>query len=429
MITPDRPAVLTDVALPDGRRADLVLSGGRIEAVRPARPADRPTDRPTDRLTDRLTDPATGAGEHRIDLREHRIDLGGALVLPALVDGHAHLDKTYLGAPWQPHLPGGTIRQRVDAERAQRRECGVPVAERASALLRQMAGHGTGHARTHVDIDPGTGLTGLHALLEVRERHRDLMSLQIVAFPQGGVVGAPGVPALLDAALREGADLIGGLDPAGLDGDPDGQLDIVFGLAERHGCGVDLHLHDPAEQGAAQLRSIAARTTALGLAGRVTVSHAYCLGELDAPRFAQTAQALAAAGVSILTNGPAGPMPPVLALREYGVRVFAGSDNVRDAWWPYGTGDMLERATIIGLRSELMTDEELAVAASLVTTEAAAVLGLAGYGLAPGDRADLVVVAAGSVAEAVAAHPRRLLVLHGGRTVTADPLLASPRAD
>jgi cytosine deaminase len=134
------------------------------------------------------------------------------------------------------------------------------------------------------------------------------------------------------------------------------------------------------------------------------------------------AEALARAGVAIMTNGPSRSMPPVLRLREHGVRVFAGSDNIRDTWWPYGTADMLERATIIGLQGELMTDDDLRYAAALATDEAAAALGLTDYGLAPGKRADVVAVAAGSVPEAVASHPERLLVLHGGRIVGPTPL-------
>ncbi|WP_084464204.1 amidohydrolase family protein [Microtetraspora fusca] len=400
-----RPSVLADVTLPDGRRADVFLRDGLIASIH-----ERASDGGAP------IEGVRAAG----DVGDGRVDLGGALLLPAFVDGHSHLDKTFLGAPWQPHIPGGTIRERVEAELRIRRGLAVPVAERALRLAHRMVGHGTGHIRSHVDVDPEAGLANLHAVLEVRERVRDLMTVQIVAFPQSGVTTAPGVPDLLDAALRDGADLVGGLDPHGFDGDVDGQLDVVFGLAERHGVGVDIHLHDPGEIGAGQLRDIAARTAALGLGGRVTVSHAYCLGEVADATLARTASALAAAGVSILTNGPAGSMPPVLRLREAGVRVFAGSDNIRDAWWPYGTGDMLERATIIGLRGDLMTDDELRVAASLVTTEAAAALGLDRYGLEPGSRADLVAVAAASVAEAVAAHPRRLMVMHAGRVVATD---------
>ncbi|WP_263986719.1 amidohydrolase [Streptomyces sp. NK15101] len=388
---PPRPTVLLGATLPDGRTVDVHLRGGRVSAVETHVPG-RPTP--------------PGA-----------LHLGGALLLPALVDGHAHLDKTLLGAPWRPHRATATLREQIAAERDSRRTEEVPVAERAAALARRMVSLGTGHVRSHVDVDPDTGLDHLHALLDVREEFRGRLGIQLVAFPQSGVVTAPGVAELLDAALADGADLVGGLDPVGFDGDAAGQLDIVFGLAERHGKGIDLHLHDGGETGTAQLRDIAARTAALGLGGRVAVSHAYALGDVDDAELARTATALAAAGVAIMTNGPSGPVPPVLRLREHGVRVFAGSDNIRDTWWPYGTADMLERATIIGLRAGLMTDSELSVAASLVTGEAAAALGIADHGLAPGARADLVAVAAGSVPEAVAAHPRRLLVLHAGHVV------------
>ncbi|MFF2955168.1 amidohydrolase family protein [Kitasatospora sp. NPDC057965] len=400
MITPD---LLLDATLPDGSTVDVHLADGRIAALTPvdARPSDG------------------GDGDRPGTVRPGAVHLRGALLLPALVDGHAHLDKTFLGAPWQPHRPTADLRTQIASERAQRREVAerTPVAERAEALARRMAALGTGHVRSHVDVDPDTGLDHLHALLEVRERVRDVIDVQLVAFPQSGVVATPGVADLLDAALREGAELIGGLDPAGFDGDVDGQLDVVFGLAERHGAGVDIHLHDGGPVGASQLRDIADRTAALGLGGRVAVSHAYALGELGLGELLDTARRLADAGVAIMTNGPSRSMPPVKLLHELGVRVFAGSDNIRDAWWPYGTGDMLERATIIGLQGELMTDGELRLAADLVTTHAAAALGLADYGPTPGAPADLVAVAAGSVAEAVAAHPERLLVLHGGRVV------------
>ncbi|MDH6283604.1 amidohydrolase [Prescottella agglutinans] len=354
--TPDR---LLDVLLPDGRRVDMTLRDGRIAAI----------------------------DAHRPDIEsvthgDSVIRCGGALVMPALVDGHCHLDKTFLGAPWQPHRAAGTLRDRIADEKALRARVGVPVAERATALANLMVSLGTGHVRSHVDIDPEAGLTGLHALLEVREALCDRIGIQLVAFPQSGVVTAPGVADLLDAALADGADLIGGLDPAGFDGDVDGQLDVVFGLADRHGAGIDIHLHDGGTLGTGQLRAIADRTRVLGLAGKVTVSHAYALGQVDDAELDRTAAALAAAGVAIMTNGPAGTMPPVLRLRDHGVRVFAGSDNIRDAWWPYGTGDMLERATIIGLQGGLMTDDDLGYAASLVTESAASVLGLTDYGRA-----------------------------------------------
>ncbi|AKU98348.1 Cytosine deaminase [Labilithrix luteola] len=387
---------LTNATLPDGRRADILLRDGRIESICDHQPNTETSD----------------------SAKEETIPLDGALLLPALVDGHCHLDKTFFGVTWQPHRRAGSLRERIADERAMRKSIGVSVTDRATALAHRMVSLGTGHIRSHVDIDPETKLDGLHELLEVREALRGRLGIQLVAFPQSGVVTARGVADLLDAALSEGADLIGGLDPAGFDGDVDGQLDVVFGLADWHNVGIDIHLHDGGEFGARQLQAIAERTKALGLGGKVTVSHAYALGQIDHDELNRTAAALAGAGVAIMTNGPSRSMPPLRVLREHGVRVFAGSDNIQDAWWPYGTGDMLERATILGLQAELMTDDDLKYASSLVTDSAAAALGLTDYGLKPGCRADLVAIAASSVPEAIAAHPQRLLVIHGGRVVS-----------
>ncbi|MEV8634096.1 amidohydrolase family protein [Streptosporangium sp. NPDC051023] len=382
--------VLTGAVLANASRADIVIDGELVTAVEPEGTAVR-----------------EGA---RV------IDLAGSLLLPAFVEGHAHLDKTFLGAAWQPRVPGSTVRERVEIERAMRRSLTVPVRDRALALVEQMVGYGTGHIRSHVDIDLDLGLSGLHALLEVREQCADRVTIQLVAFPQSGVLADPGVAELLDAALAEGADVVGGLDPWAFDGDVDGHLAVVFGLAEKHGAGVDIHLHDADERGLEQLAAIAGCTVAAGLQGRVSVSHAYCLGSgLD--EVAQTAELLAEANVAIMTSGPAGLMPPVKRLRAAGVTVFSGSDNIRDAWWPYGNGDMLERASMVGYQSGFYTDEDLAVAADLVTVAGAKALGLDRYGVAPGCRADLVAVACDTLAEAVAAHPPRSLVLHGGRVI------------
>lgn len=385
--------LLADAMLPNGRHVDVRIADGRVVALDPPRAAD----------------PNDGT----------RIALDGALVGPAFVEGHIHLDKTLLGTTWRPHRVGGSISERIAAERALLREVDVPVVERALNLVRQIVGFGTGYVRSHVDVDPNLGLGNLHALLEVRERCRDLVDLQIVAFPQSGVVKCPGTAEILDAALRDGADLVGGLDPAGIDGDVEGQLDVVFDLAERYGKGVDIHLHDPGESGTFQLRRIAERTAALGMQGMVAVSHAWALGMVDERELEVTAEALACGDVAIMTNAPgAVAMPPVLALRAAGVRVFAGSDNVRDAWWPYGNGDMLERAMLIGYRQGMYTDDELRLAYDLATTEAALALGLSDYELKVGASANLVAIQAPAVPEAVATHAPRRLTVHQGRVVS-----------
>jgi cytosine deaminase len=385
--------------LADGHAYDIAVADGRIAALTPASAAP---------------------------LQDHAVDLEGALLMPPLVDGHIHLDKTLLGLPWVPNqATGNAVSDRIAAERKVRAARTLSEVETASALVRQIVASGTLHMRSHVDIDNQLGLKNLEATLEVRERFRDLVTIEIVAFPQSGIARSPGTAALLDAALAQGADLVGGLDPVGIDGDLDGHLDTVFGLAGKHGAGIDIHLHDGGEGGIAQILAIAARTKAGGLTGRVAISHAFALGSVPADTAARTADVLAEAGVAIMSHGPgAATMPPLPLLREHGVEVFGGSDNIRDAWSPFGNGDMLDRAMTIGYRGNFRHDHELQLAYEMVTAAAARVLRLADYGLKVGGPADFVAVDAGSIAEAVAARPRRKLVVKAGRIVARDGVLS-----
>jgi cytosine deaminase len=387
--------VLTDALLADGSRVSIGVAAGRIAAIDVALPAGR----------------------------EH-VSLRGGLVLPGLVDAHVHLDKSLIGDAWQPHIAGRSptfsVMERVAIE-ADILGRAAPVEQRAAALIERAAAHGTTHMRSHVDIDPVTGLSSLHGVLAVRERYKDVVSIQIVAFPQRGLTSCPGTFELMDAAMHEGADLVGGLDPSGVDHDVDGQLDAVFGLAQRHDAGIDIHLHDAAAEGLAELDEIARRTKSLGMAGRVNVSHAYALGMVPKADAQRTAENLADAGVSILTNAPGNhAYPSVVQLREAGVSVIAGNDNIRDAWWPYGDADMLERAMLIAYGSGFLTDQELGVALDLATHSAARALRLDDYGVHVGAQADLTVVPSRNVAEAIVARPMRSHVFKAGRLVARD---------
>jgi cytosine/adenosine deaminase-related metal-dependent hydrolase len=208
---------------------------------------------------------------------------------------------------------------------------------------------GTTHIRTHVDVDTEVGVAGIEGVLETRERYRDAVHIELVAFPQSGMLIRPGTVELMDTALRLGAQVVGGLDPAAIDRDPKGHLDVVFGLADRYGVPVDIHLHETAELGAFSLELIIERTKALGLQGKVTVSHAFCLGMTDQDYVAALIDELAEAHIHILTTAPAfKPAPAVKRLVEASIVVAAGSDGVRDTWGPYNTPDMLERAVLVG---------------------------------------------------------------------------------
>ncbi|MDM0043246.1 amidohydrolase [Variovorax dokdonensis] len=350
------------------------------------------------------------------------MDATGLLLLPAFVDGHGHLDKTLWGKPWQPHSAGPTVAERIANER--KLLAGMDHAPQAQSerLLRHLVTRGTTAVRSHVDIGPEVGLSHLHGVLETRERCRGIADLQLVAFPQGGVDPRTNTLDLLDNAVRDGAEAIGGVDPATIDGHPTAQLDGVFEIAGRRGCGVDLHLHELGPVGLAAVEAIIDRTLALGLAGRVIISHAFCLGELEPARLDPLMERLVKAGVAIMSHGPGGntPKPPVRRLAEHGVRVFCGSDGVRDAWSPLNSGDMLERAFLVAYVNGLRDDAGLELTLQMATSRAADVLALDAGKLEPGAPAHIVAVEAETAAEAVAAHPPRRWVMRAGRVIARD---------
>lgn len=292
------------------------------------------------------------------------------------------------------------------------------MAERAKNQLELCVGHGSLAMRSHVMVDAAVGLKHVETILAVREKYRDLIDIQLVAFPQSGILSSPGTAELLDEALKLGCDLIGGLDPASFDRDVKGHLDVMFGLAEKRGAGIDIHLHDRGTLGLFEIEEIVARATASGMQGKVAVSHAYALGDISADALARAGERIAAAGVSIMTNAPGDhAFPPVAALRKAGVTVFAGSDNIRDSWWPYGDGDMLNRANMIGYRSGFYEDRELETAYDVVSHAGAKALGLEGYGIAVVAKADFVALRAEHVPEAVVAVPKDRTVYRAGKEV------------
>lgn len=349
----------------------------------------------------------------------------GLLLLPAFVEGHTHLDKTTFHQPdWLVNEVGPRIEDKIDTEREWRARTGHDAGAASLAMARAFLAAGTTRIRSHVDVDTSGGTTHVERVLQTREAMRGLQEIQVVAFPQSGILGRQGTESLLDAALAMGADIVGGLDPCAIERDPVKHLDIVFGLAEKHGKPVDIHLHEPGTMGAFSLDLILERTRALGMEGKVVVSHAFCLGDIpERDRDALLAR-MAALGVGIATTAPASrPVPLVAPCRAAGVTIFGGNDGIRDTWTPYGSPDMLERAMLIGLRNNFRRDDEVAIAFDCVSAAGAQGCGFADHGLTTGARADLVLVEARSLAEAVVARPVRKLVVSGGRVVARDGAL------
>jgi cytosine deaminase len=353
----------------------------------------------------------------------------GEIVLPGFVEAHTHLDKTMWGMPWYRNEVGPRIVDRIDNERLNRRQLGIEPARQSARQCIQSSLMGTTYVRSHVDVDTDHGLRGIEGVMRTREDYRDIVDIEIVAFPQSGLLCRPGTLELMDEAMKTGAEVVGGLDPCAIDRDPKGHLDAVFALCQRFRRPLDIHLHEPGEMGAFSLDLICERTRALGMRGKVTVSHAFCLGTPDPALVEPLVSQLAELDIAIMTTAPASrPTPPVKKLLESGIRICAGSDGIRDTWGPYGNGDMLERAMFVGLRNNFRRDDELRVALEVCTTEGAKVMGIDDYGLAEGSVADLVILPGDTVAEAIVARPHKRRVVKRGRIVARDgvPLRSAP---
>ncbi|KUL94143.1 cytosine deaminase [Bosea sp. WAO] len=401
MTTPLPDLRLNGARLADGRLLSIDIAGDQVAALRPN-------------------------GEDAPEARRS-IELGGALVLPGLTDGHVHLDKTLLGVPWRPHQAAASIRARIEAEKDYRRSTRTPLAEQgAEALLEAALRRGTTSLRTHVDIDDVAKLDNLTQLLTLRERWADRMQIQIVAFPQSGILSCAPAAAYLDEALRMGADLIGGLDPVGIDGDRDGHLAIVFALAEKHGRGIDIHLHDGGSEGLDEIDDIIARTRAGGLGGQVTISHAFALADADERHLDATADALRESGVAILSSIPGGDRcPPIPRLRARGVEVFFGSDNIRDCWNPSTVIGMVDRAMLGAYRFGLRRDEDIAALLDHVTTIPSRICGLGAGEIRPGARADIVAFEAPHAPQVIVERQLPSLIVSRGKPqeLAAPPVL------
>jgi cytosine/creatinine deaminase len=349
------------------------------------------------------------------------LDGDGRIALPGLVEAHTHLDKSLLGLPWYRNEVGPRLIDKIENERKVRKSLPIDPRRQSELQARLSVSHGTTLIRSHVDVDTECGVSGIEGVMATREALADIVDIDLVAFPQSGMLVRPGTVELLEQALRLGAETVGGLDPCAIDRDPKGHVDTVFRLAEKFGRGVDIHLHEPGEMGAFSMELIIERTIALGMQGKVIVSHAFCLGMPDSTVVDPLIAALAEARIAIMTTASASrTVPPLKRLLQAGVVVCAGSDGIHDTWGPYGNADMLERAMFVGQRYNLRRDDELVLALDVVTTGGAQALGLEGYGLAQGCGGDLVLVEAETVAEAVAQRPGRRTVVKRGRVVARD---------
>lgn len=347
-------------------------------------------------------------------------DAAGVLVTPGFVDGHIHPDKTTWGSSWLSRRPAPRLSDLISHDLQAQLGYADGVEDQAYALMRNAVENGTMAMRAHVDVGTQIGLKNIHGVRAAAERLAPYLKVQIVAFPQFGMLSNPGTLELMEASLSEGADLVGGIDPQSLDGDLGGHLDAVFGLARKYGRHLDIHLHDTGQDALMQLREIARRTIAEGLQGLVTIGHAFALCEPSEPDLSMTLDAMADAGMWVATCAlGADPVPALGLLENHGVRVALGSDAVRDSWSPFGTGSMVDRMHLLGYRTGALTDAELEHCLRIATVGGAELVGVPEVlGFSGAGSAHRVEFAAASAPELVVNRPAPLRVVRNGTPVT-----------
>ncbi|AMX01026.1 amidohydrolase [Rummeliibacillus stabekisii] len=337
------------------------------------------------------------------------------LALPSFIEKHCHLDKTLLGDRWRPVTPVRNIFERLEIEKEVLPSLETTTQERAEMLLEKYVEYGITHVRTHVDIYPEVGLKNLENVQKALRKFEGKLTYEIVAFPQHGLLRTDSRD-LIREALKNGASFVGGVDPATVDGDIDASLKAMVELAVEGNAGVDLHLHDPDHLGIYTMKKLAQLTKEAGLQGKVAISHAFGLGDISIFQAEEMAGLLADAGITIISSVPIDrKFPPMGLLREHGVPVAVGCDNIFDVWSPFGNGDILERVGRLAEISHWVDERSLSQALYYITGGKTP-LNQEGKQVWPkvGDEANLVLVEASCSAEAVARRSKRVATFFNG---------------
>jgi cytosine deaminase len=360
------------------------------------------------------------------------IDAAGSLVLPGLFNLHLHADKCLLGEIMRPNL-SGTLPEAIEITNDFKRKYDpAEVAERASRAIEAGVKNGTTFFRLFADVGTIGGLRAARGLLLAREKFGGYCDIQVVAFPQEGIVRDPGAAELLDEAMKEGCDIVGGLPwYEYTDAEAREHIDICFDIAKRYDRDIHMLVDDTDDENSRSLEYLALKTMRENFHGRVAASHCGAMAAYNDVYAAKIVDMVATAGVTISVNAHINlvcsarldreprrrGIARVKELLTRGANVVTSQDDVNDPYYPFGKPDPLECVSMIAHVAQLTLPHELEQAMSMVTENAAKAARVDDYGIAPGKRADLVVVGAPSVHEAIRLQPLRRHVIKGGREV------------
>jgi cytosine/creatinine deaminase len=388
---------------------DIAVDGQKISAVAPNLPSRAPKE----------------------------IDAGGRLVLPGFFNLHYHADKCLLGGIMRPNV-SGTLPEAIEITNDFKRKYDpAEVATRATSTIEQGLKNGTTFFRLFCDVGTIGGLRAARGLLLAREQMNKYCRIQVVAFPQEGIVRDPGAAELMEEAIREGCDVVGGLPwYEYTDDEARRHIDICFDMAKKHDLDIHMLVDDTDDANSRSLEYLALKTMREGFNGRVAASHCGAMAGYNDVYAAKIVDMVATAGVTISVNAHINlvcsarldrepkrrGIARVKELLARGANVVTSQDDVNDPYYPFGKPDPLECALMMAHAAQLTLPHELEQVIDMITVNSARAARVPDYGIAPGMRADLVVIDAPSVHEALRLQPPRLHVFKDGREVARSVL-------
>jgi cytosine deaminase len=384
----------------DGRRQDVAIRDGRIHRIGAA--LDAP------------------GGE--------TLDVTDKLILPGFVESHIHPDKAFIADRTQGLSVGGPTPQTLVAE-LKKKFTVEDVYQRARRVMALAVRHGCTTMRAHVEIDSFVELRGVEALRRLQKELAGVLDLQLIAFAQEGIFHEGVTQDLLREALKSGLPWLGGCPY--MDRDQRAHIDWFFETAQAFGVPLDFHADSADDPAMLTSDYIAEQTIARGMQGRVTLGHLCMLDVLEPDHRARVMGKLRDARIHVISL-PATEMhvkaradvrrtwrgvARLGELRAAGLNVSLSTNNIVNPFTPYGHPDLLRQALVAAMAMHLGNLDQLAWLPELITTNPARALGLEGYGLAEGCRADLVVLDARDAAQAITEQVEKLFVIKAGRVV------------
>ncbi|RDU38823.1 N-acyl-D-amino-acid deacylase [Neobacillus piezotolerans] len=387
------------VRLKDGEELkDVAIKGGKIEAI-----------------------------EKELKVEAARVIEGnGKVLIPGLVESHIHLDKALIA----DRLPNksGTLQEALKVTAQLKPTFSKEdIVDRAERTLQMLIKNGTTHIRTHSEFDPSQGFTGFETVMELKEKYKGIVDVQVVAFPQEGILKAPGTEKMMYEAMDMGADVVGGIPYN--DTPWDKHIDLVFEIAKKYDKPIDFHQDFKDGPEGMTIEYVCEKTIKEGYQGRVSVGHLTALGALPKDRLQPIIEKMAEAQISVMSL-PATDLhlggrhdeynvrralTPIRALRDGGVNMCIATNNIRNAFTPYGTGDVMLTAMLAIPAGHLGGADDLPTVLPMITTNPAKAMQVSGYGIEVGNNADVVLLDTESVTNAVIDMPAKLFVVKSGK--------------